>query len=46
MICFQFRTLERGKQNQIKISIKKEIIEYTSLSNLKGVALSVSQRQY
>lgn len=27
MICFQFRTLETGKQNEIKISIKKEIIE-------------------
>ena len=27
MICFQFRTLERGEQNQIKVSIKKEITE-------------------
>lgn len=31
MICFQFRTLERGEQNQIKVSIKKEIIEQISL---------------
>ena len=31
MICFQFRTLETGKQNEIKISIKKEIIEQISM---------------